>query len=86
MQFLLKLVILVAALILLPSPALGQSNSNPPVKKSAASICHEKGSTYYSCTEYFTPYQSIGACLDSGGRLPKVGVGLMEEGTAGGGD
>lgn len=44
---------------------------NPPVKKSTNSICHEKGSKYYSKTTKFTPYNSLDDCLASGGRLPK---------------
>ena len=43
----------------------------PPVKKSKSGICHAKGSTYYSKTKNYTPYQSMEACLKSGGRRPK---------------
>lgn len=41
------------------------------VKKSSSGICHPEDSSYYSRTRNFTPYQSLDACLDSGGRLPK---------------
>ncbi|MBI2448626.1 thermonuclease family protein [Candidatus Microgenomates bacterium] len=41
-----------------------------PVKKSKTSICHAPGTTYYNQTIYFTPYNTIDECLDSGGRLP----------------
>lgn len=44
--------------------------SGPEVKKSATGICHEKGTTYYARTIYYTPYDSIDACLAAGGRLP----------------
>ena len=47
------------------------SDENPPVKKSMSGICHVRGSTYYSRTKNFTPYESLEACLKSGGRLPK---------------
>jgi|GEM_PF-2250620 len=47
------------------------SNFQPPVKKSKSMICHKKGSTYYSRTKNFTPYDSISECLEEGGRLPK---------------
>lgn len=47
------------------------SDSGPQVKKSSSGICHEKGTTYYARTENYTPYTTIQACLDSGGRLPK---------------
>lgn len=40
------------------------------VKKSKTGICHAPGTTYYSKTKSFTPYNSIDECLKSGGRLP----------------
>lgn len=45
--------------------------NDPAVKKSTSGICHQKGTTYYSKTLTFTPYNSIKECLNSGGRLPK---------------
>lgn len=45
--------------------------TEPAVKKSKNSICHEKGSTYYSRTKKFTSYPSMKACIKSGGRKPK---------------
>lgn len=48
-----------------------QNNDEPQVKKSSSNICHERGSTYYARTKNYTPYNSIEACLASGGRLPK---------------
>ena len=45
--------------------------TSPAVKKSAAGLCHAKGTTYYTATKTFTPYSSVQACLASGGRLPK---------------
>ncbi len=47
------------------------SADGPAVKKSTTGICHQKGSTYYDKTKEFSPYVSLQACLDSGGRLPK---------------
>lgn len=44
-------------------------------KKSSSGICHCPGSRYYDRTKKFTPYGSIGECLDSGGRHPKRGQG-----------
>lgn len=53
-------------------PAYDSLKSEEPiVKKSTTGICHAKGSTYYSRTKNFVPYDSIEECLDSGGRLPK---------------
>lgn len=47
------------------------TSGDPVVKKSTTGICHEEGSTYYDRTKIFQPYNSIGDCLNSGGRLPK---------------
>ena len=47
------------------------NDDNPPVKKSDSGICHARGTTYYSRTTHFTPYETLEACLKSGGRLPK---------------
>ncbi len=52
------------------SPFVAASDE-PPVKKSESGICHVKGSTYYSRTKNYTPYQSLEACIKSGGRRPK---------------
>ena len=41
------------------------------IKKSNSGICHAPGTTYYNRTRNFTPYPSIQACLQSGGRLPR---------------
>lgn len=43
---------------------------DPIVKKSTSGICHDKSSGSYNRTENFTPFDSIKACLASGGRLP----------------
>jgi hypothetical protein len=45
--------------------------SGPQVKKSTSGLCHEKGTQYYDKTQQYTSYDSIDACLASGGRLPK---------------
>lgn len=47
------------------------SSSGGVVKKSSTGICHAPGTTYYDKTTNYTPYNSIDACLASGGRLPK---------------
>ena len=47
------------------------TSTGPKVKKSRSSICHEKGSRFYEQTNTYTPYNSLTACLKSGGRLPK---------------
>lgn len=45
--------------------------SGDVVKKSNSGICHAEDSRWYSRTKNFTPYESLDACLESGGRLPK---------------
>ena len=46
-----------------------------PVKKSSSGLCHCPGGQFYSRTSNFTPYETIGACLESGGRQPQQGQG-----------
>jgi len=41
------------------------------VKMSVIDICHAPGTTYYSRLMHYTPYKSVEACLNAGGRLPK---------------
>lgn len=45
--------------------------AEPPVKMSRNGICHPKGGTYYSRTKHYIPYDTMQACLASGGRAPK---------------
>jgi micrococcal nuclease len=45
-------------------------SSSGIVKKSSTGICHAPGTTYYNKTKNFVAYNSVQACLDSGGRLP----------------
>jgi hypothetical protein len=63
--------IAVLILISLFTLSLPAQATEPVVKKSKSSICHKKGSTYYSRTKKFTSYPSMKACLKSGGRRPK---------------
>ena len=41
-----------------------------PVKKSRNDVCHAPGSSTYQSVKYFTSYDSLEACLASGGCLP----------------
>jgi hypothetical protein len=45
--------------------------TSEPVKMSKSGICHAPNSTYYSQTKNFTPYPTLKACLNAGGRIPK---------------
>jgi hypothetical protein len=47
------------------------STSEPQVKQSSSSICHDKSSRSFNRTKNFTPFDTIAACIDAGGRLPK---------------
>ncbi|WP_421335508.1 hypothetical protein [Aeromonas veronii] len=60
--------VLSCCLLLVCSIALA---AEPPVKKSRSGICHPKGGTYYNRTKHYIPYDTMQACLDSGGRAPK---------------
>lgn len=50
-----------------PTP---QAQPSAVTKLSRSGICHAPGSTYYSRTKYFTPYNTLEECLQVG-RLPK---------------
>ena len=43
----------------------------PIVKQSTSGICHDESSSSYSRTTNYTAFESIAACIDAGGRLPK---------------
>ena len=45
------------------------------VKKSKSGICHCPGGRFYERTTNFTAFDTIGACLESGGREPNSGQG-----------
>lgn len=41
------------------------------VKQSTSGLCHPPESSWYDRTQNFTPFDTVEACLDAGGRLPK---------------
>ena len=43
------------------------------VKKSTSGICHCPGGQFYDRTTNFTEFETIDACLASGGREPQRG-------------
>jgi hypothetical protein len=45
--------------------------AGPAVKKSQTQICHPRGTKTYAQTRRYKAYDSLQACLDAGGRLPK---------------
>ena len=40
------------------------------IKKSNSGLCHPPQSSWYERTKTYQPYDSVDACLDSGGKLP----------------
>ena len=60
------------------SPDTSTGTGNAPtdvVKKSQSGICHCPGGQFYDRTTNFTAFDTIGACLESGGREPQRGQG-----------
>jgi phosphatidylserine/phosphatidylglycerophosphate/cardiolipin synthase-like enzyme len=53
------------------SSASASSYGTGVIKLSTTGICHYPGDPYYTATIHYTPYATIQACLDAGGRLPK---------------
>lgn len=45
------------------------STSQPSVKKSTSGVCHAADSRFYERIKHFTAYNSLKACLDSGGKM-----------------
>ena len=54
-----------------PPRAAPPASEKGVVKKSRSGICHAPGTTYYSRTTNFVAYETIGACVKAGGRLPQ---------------
>jgi hypothetical protein len=66
-------------LLLGSSVALAQSAGQPAVKKSEPGICHARGTATYERTKHFEPYDTMDACLASGGRVAKNAPGNAGE-------
>ncbi len=56
------------------------------VKMSRSAICHCPGGAYYERTIHFTGFETVDACLRSGGRHPKQGQGDCQSAGQGAGD
>ena len=52
-----------------------ENSAAQEVKKSGSGICHCQGGQFYDRTTNYTPFESIDACLASGGREPQRGQG-----------
>ena len=44
-------------------------------------ICHDRNSSSYSRNKNFTAFDSIAACVEAGGRLPKYQTKQIDEAT-----
>jgi hypothetical protein len=55
----------------LPWATAATAQAGPEVKMSRNGICHVRGSRYYGQTIHYTPYPSIKACINAGGRMPR---------------
>lgn len=58
--------------LLLTTLSIGVFANDPAVKLSNSGICHETGSTWYSRTKNFTPFDDLQSCIDAGGRASKA--------------
>ena len=63
--------LLLISLLLIVGPEAKASNNEPTVKQSSSGICHDNSSRSYKRTKKYTAYESISACIDAGGRLPR---------------
>lgn len=59
------LILLLTAFSIIATPALAT------VKQSSSGICHPPTSPHYDRTKNFQPFDTLEACLNAGGRLPK---------------
>jgi hypothetical protein len=57
--------------LLAVTAALAATSHAATVKQSSSGICHDNASPYYERTKNFKPFNSLHACLQAGGRLPK---------------
>jgi hypothetical protein len=55
--------------------------SDPLVKQSSSSICHDNSSGSFDRTKNYIPFDTIAACIDAGGRLPKGKTYQVDEAT-----
>jgi len=62
---------------------LANATSEPEVKQSSSGICHDKSSASFERTKHYKPFDTIAACLDAGGRLPKGKVEQVKQSSSG---
>jgi hypothetical protein len=62
---------LLLALVISFGSYAANSTSEPKVKQSSSGICHDNSSGSFNRTKNYIPFDTIAACIDTGGRLPK---------------
>jgi hypothetical protein len=62
---------LLLALVISFGSYAANSISDPQVKQSSSGICHDNSSGSFNRTKNFIPFDTITACIEAGGRLPK---------------
>jgi hypothetical protein len=55
--------------------------TEPQVKQSSSGICHDNSNGSYNQTKNYIPFDTIAACIDAGGRLPKGKTYQVDEAT-----
>lgn len=65
---------LLASILLALMLTLTSANAGvpPAVKMSNSGICHDETSQWYKRTKAYTAFQTLKACLEDGGRVPKI--------------
>jgi hypothetical protein len=72
---------LILALAVSVGSYANSTTSNPHVKQSSSGICHDKNSRSFNRTKNFKPFDTIAACIDAGGRLPKGKTSQIDKAT-----
>lgn len=62
----------ILALLILLSPCAALAQHTVIVKKSSSGLCHDQQSPYFDRIRHFTAYDTLSACLQSGGHLPEI--------------
>jgi hypothetical protein len=57
------------------------STSEPQVKQSSSGICHDNSSGSFNRTKNYIPFDTIAACIEAGGRLPKSKTNQIDDAT-----
>jgi 5-methylcytosine-specific restriction endonuclease McrA len=55
--------------------------SNSLVKQSSSGICHDNSSGAFNRTKNYIPFDTIAACIEAGGRLPKGKTNQIDDAT-----